>query len=262
MEDIIHALLLDFDGVLNSVLEDETTQRFYLKGAIQGARQEDITLLAEGEAPPEGAHWFDGLNPDRVELLHRFLEARPNLQVVFSTSWSNAFDTDTLYQFLVQACPGWRIPRNRFHASDTARSFGGSRVQEISNWVEAHPETSVWLALDDINMEPMFPWNAYCVPQGRGITQGDLDLVGFMLHRQSLNLEAVSLKIYGSLSDEPGLTEADFSRLAKETPGILGYHYVQDMFGSYGSYERHIAPVGNLDGYEQAWKARLENAED
>lgn len=90
-----------------------------------------------------GSHLFQH-NP----LLHKILDAVPDVQVVFSTSWREAlYSLEELTELVTDGRPDLAP---RFVGQTPSIRFD-QRLLEIEQWLSAHARPDArWLALDDI----------------------------------------------------------------------------------------------------------------
>jgi hypothetical protein len=130
-----------------------------------------------------------------VHLLWKLLRARPEIEVVFSTSWRETYPQDVLVGFctanggedLAHRFVG-QTPRQRSEAGSYVAGPKHVRHAEIALWLCEHGEGRPWVALDD---DPIvFPpgcENLVLVDPLKGLQQQDVDEV---LRRLSLQESA------------------------------------------------------------------------
>ncbi|MEZ4247684.1 MAG: HAD domain-containing protein [Polyangiales bacterium] len=118
----VRVLFLDFDGVLNSDRFD-----------------------AEAPPAPEGEGWWgpSALDPRALERL-RVLVRRAGCQVVVSSTWRLNHSREALSALLGLVVAD--ITPRLHRTPDGVRQ---TRGDEIRAWLEAHPEVSTWVAVDD-----------------------------------------------------------------------------------------------------------------
>lgn len=111
----------------------------------------------------------------RVAFLWQILRARPDIKVVFSTSWREVYLQDEMVEFVtygggedlshlfIDKTPSIKLPRDR-------------RDLEIQSWLKVNNHSGQWLAIDD--MPELFgdvrhP-NLYVVDGEVGLTAADV----------------------------------------------------------------------------------------
>ena len=131
MQMINKILFLDIDGVLNS-------------------RQ---LFLMKDEKEPDGANTpFEAdlnfmqshIDPHNVWNLKYILDQVPDLYVVFSSSWRDAFTMPQFHTILF----GHNLNPNRF-IGKTPRKLSSSRANEIHMWLQDNSFSGKWCTLDD-----------------------------------------------------------------------------------------------------------------
>jgi hypothetical protein len=130
----------DFDGVLNSAAS------FLLEDRI---RQENTI--------------FDDLPPVNQTLckvctsnFRYILDEVPDAKIVISSSWRNLFELDWLKDKLTE----YGIPGSKVIDKTPGIPFA-ERGVEIDTWLEAHPEVTNYVILDDNYIGPPFQPNPY-----------------------------------------------------------------------------------------------------
>lgn len=112
----------------------------------------------------------------RTPLLWQILRACPDVQVVFSTSWREAYRPEEMLDFATYG--GGENLAHRFVGQTPiikAQSDHDLRDLEIQRWLDANQHTGHWLALDD--MLELFHGghpNLYLVNGDTGLTEEDV----------------------------------------------------------------------------------------
>lgn len=116
----------------------------------------------------------------RNEFLWQVLRAKPEIEIVFSTSWREIHSLDELVRFatlgggedlahrFIGHTPKIKVPRDR-------------RDMEIQSWLKTHRPDAHWIAVDD--MPELFNGshpNLHVVGGGTGLT--DADVLAILKH--------------------------------------------------------------------------------
>lgn len=105
-------------------------------------------------ACPEGEHTAPQFTPCCVEALKIIIQAVPGLQIVFSTTWRLPPHVDRLHD--EWRAHGLPVAIARDGTPDTRDDAEVSRFLrrglEIAEWLEAHPDVTRWVVVDDERM--------------------------------------------------------------------------------------------------------------
>ena len=122
-------IFLDFDGVLNSqgsfVYEDNRRKKHKEQG-VKGPVNETLCNVCTAN--------FQAL-----------LDQYPDVKVVLSTTWRNLYTMDWLKEKL----ESYHISSNRVIDKTPVIGLGEERGLEIKTWLDAHPEVTQYIVLDD-----------------------------------------------------------------------------------------------------------------
>lgn len=109
-------------------------------------------------------------------LLWQILRACPEVKVVFSTSWRDAFDSVAMLDFVT--CGGGEDLELRFiGATPNLEDEGlcGRRDLEIQRWLNTNNHAGPWLAIDDmVELFSIGHPNLYVCDGNRGLTDADV----------------------------------------------------------------------------------------
>lgn len=129
-------LFLDFDGVLNSL----QSAIFWRNRRDQTNWENDMYRDWAGTLKEYIAMEFCPIAFSNVEELARRV---PDLKIVISSSWRVGETVESLREILKPSkLIGERI-------IDTTESFSNIRGKEIQKWLDAHPEVTQYVILDD-----------------------------------------------------------------------------------------------------------------
>ena len=115
----------------------------------------------------------------RNEQLWKILRALPTACVVFSTSWRDSHDFDSMLDFVTR--DGGEDLVHRFIGLTPnleAEGHYGRRELEIKRWLTTNAHTGAWLAIDD--MAELFAGghsNLYWVDGDCGLTNADAEKI-------------------------------------------------------------------------------------
>lgn len=128
-------IFLDFDGVLNSLQsfnfwESKREQDDWEKGlqAHQGSLKEYMAME---------------FCPICVHNVQRLVQYNPGVKIVISSSWRVGETVETLKNMLKMSKPIADA------IIDVTESFSNIRGEEIQKWLDAHPEVTDYVILDD-----------------------------------------------------------------------------------------------------------------
>ncbi len=143
------AVFFDVDGVLN-------TYRCHLFDFA-----DDVSSVYKG--PPEKLEKYQNFVPLEISLLENlaWLVKTCGAHIVLSTTWRTFPE---LREFLMDALAHAGISRETI-VGDTPFLRGKSRGQEISMWLQAHPEYKRFVILDDQHEESMVGFLQPCFIQ-------------------------------------------------------------------------------------------------
>ena len=129
-------LFLDFDGVLNS----RQSQTFWEKRRDQQFWENQMYSSWEGSLKEYLANEFCPIALSNIEEL---VDRVPDLRVVISSTWRLGETVETLKKIL--------SPANHLATAviDVTPSLRGSRGTEIQAWLDAHPEVTHYVIVDD-----------------------------------------------------------------------------------------------------------------
>jgi hypothetical protein len=151
-------LFLDIDGCLNSK-QDILMQK---EEKLKGAKTPD-------EADFEYMKAYT--DPKNVWCLKYIMDKVPDLAIVISSAWRNAFDMELFKElFKHYGLDGERI------IGKTPKRFSSERVHEIHEWLDEHKDIEKWLALDDhpvFNLEDCDKVNELLTDSWVGLTMQD-----------------------------------------------------------------------------------------
>ena len=112
----------------------------------------------------------------RVAFLWQILRARPDIEVVFSTSWREVYQPDEMVEFVTHG--GGEDLAQRFLGRTLSIKVEGPcdrRDLEIQRWLDVNEYSGPWLAIDD--MPELFNGghpNLYVVDGETGLTDADV----------------------------------------------------------------------------------------
>lgn len=109
--------------------------------------------------------------------LWTILRARPEIAVVFSTSWRERFDPETMIDFVTSN--GGEDLRDRFIGVTPVLGLSATREDECRAWLASHTDQR-WLALDDDAGQFSDRAHLYLVDGQTGLTAADVHKI---LHR-------------------------------------------------------------------------------
>ena len=136
----------------------------------------DGVLVPDGEGVPS-CHQF---LPRCVEALRSILTAVPRAKIVYATTWRLPLHVNRLHeQWTAHGFPeGLAIDGTPDLREETSVPRIYRRGHEIRAWLEAHPEVTRWVVVDDerLGIEPVLG-NERCVftNPDRGVTTGDAE---------------------------------------------------------------------------------------
>lgn len=123
-------IFLDFDGVLNSqgsfVLEDRIRKDNVRRQGVKGRVPETLCHVCTSN-------------------LQVVLDQYPEVKVVLSTTWRTMYSMDWLKEKLAS----YHIDANRVIDKTPEHRQTGDRGQEISAWLDKHPEVTHYIVIDD-----------------------------------------------------------------------------------------------------------------
>jgi len=124
----VKVIFLDFDGVLNS----ETSFLY-----------EDFRRKNHKEQGVKGKV-CETLSPHCCAALQAVLNQYPDVKIVLSTTWRCMFSMDWLKAKLEE----YHVDSSRV-IDKTPELFSGERGREIQQWLDAHPEVTQYVIIDD-----------------------------------------------------------------------------------------------------------------
>lgn len=125
----MRVIFLDFDGVLNSAASVKES-------------------IARRIATPDDSPVNEDLCPKLCAVFQSVLEALPDVKIVISSSWRNFFPLDKLQEKLQSyGVDGSRV----IDITPTLHISSYARGNDISAWLEAHPEVIAYVVIDDMD---------------------------------------------------------------------------------------------------------------
>ncbi len=125
-------IFLDIDGIFNS---------FESFSCVRG----EAVPIDIGEARISGKEAYEHeLVPSKIDLLARVIN-HLDLKVVLSSSWRLSYTPDDMETLLIARCPSWK----RGTIIDKTDNIGDFRGQQIQRWLDAHPEVTEYVVIDD-----------------------------------------------------------------------------------------------------------------
>lgn len=120
----------------------------------------------------------------RVSLLWRLLRSCPEAQVVFSTSWREAYPLDYLIDFATSN--GGEDLAHRFIGSTPVPEYAEddpvNRLSECEAWLQENGHTTTpWLAIDDKSEWFSDSPNLYLVDHTMGLQDQDIEKIIFQI---------------------------------------------------------------------------------
>lgn len=172
-------LFLDIDGVLNPFGATRLRPRDLLIGE----------RLAKQYRNPCYRHissvtlWrvMHGWDLEAIRLLRRLCDEF-TLSIVISSSWGLFHSLAELKALFALHGLGERV-------ADKV-TYGGSRKDDIEQYLRAHPTITIWLALDDLPLPPHFPDHA--IMTRRAFDRKDYEQARILLQKQEQAVSPLS----------------------------------------------------------------------
>lgn len=124
-------LFLDFDGVLNSKQHYMATKDVNVKG-VEDPAFADLLWMKHN------------VNHNNMWVLDYILKQLPDLKIVISSAWGAHYDVEQFKQLF----RAFKLDDSRI-IGITPRRMSSSRDHEVHWWLEANPDTTEWITVDD-----------------------------------------------------------------------------------------------------------------
>jgi hypothetical protein len=122
-------IFLDFDGVLNSqgsFLYEDNRRKKHKEQGVKGPVQETLCNVCTAN-------------------FQFVLDQYKDVKIVLSTTWRNLYSIDWLKAKL----ESYHIDSSRVIDKTPEHRMTGDRGQEISHWLDQHPEVTHYIVIDD-----------------------------------------------------------------------------------------------------------------
>jgi hypothetical protein len=93
---------------------------------------------------------FDDFDKDAVDILNNIIEVTGS-EIVISSDWKRHITLDGMREFY-QKQGIKKLPLDYTTWLPSESTYHEQRATEINTWLEQHPETTQWAAIDDLYM--------------------------------------------------------------------------------------------------------------